>query len=176
MAFGKGASCLIISVFTLVRVVCNHLCPVGWLGWNQSCYTATPTPMLWTDAKTLCHSYGARMAVPSSGEENQFMTTFLSKLGNSTCIWIDCTDGADEGMWVCSEDEVTGMGYRNWNPQGAQPNDYPNNDGNGADFGLLQPGGFWADYYDSFLCHSMCKMAPTCTSPMQCQAVNAGAC
>ena len=73
--------------------------------------------MLWRDVHPLCEGFSARMAVPSSDAENQFMALIATKLESR--VWFDCTD---EATWICSEDEVAGSGYRKWNVLYGQPN------------------------------------------------------
>ena len=141
-------------------------CPSGWLAWNQSCYMMTPTKMLWRDVHQLCRSFGARMAVPSSDEENQFINQVASEIQEET--WIDCTDKDEEGKWICSEDEVAGASYRNWWDN--QPNDWPGSgDGTGADFTTLYGSGNWVDFGDQ-LKYSMCEMKSVC---LQCCTITA---
>ena len=68
------------------------------------------------------------------------MAQVASKLDGR--LWIDCTDKAIEGMWICGEDEPAGMGYRSWSIDNGQPNDYPP----GADFATMYKSGQWSDY------------------------------
>ena len=168
-AFHKTTACATFIIFTIAQINCMEYCPPGWMDWNQSCYMITPRPMLWRDVHQLCRSFGARMAVPSSDGENQFISDVALKLQSP--LWIDCTDKDNEGMWVCSEDVSPGTGYRQFSP--GQPNDYPGE----ADFAQMNTNyrRTWSDQPDK-LTFSMCEMKKTCSSILSCQAANVVEC
>ena len=98
--------CLFIEIvfmaFALGQIAAVHDCPEDWMEWSQSCYKVTPTAMLWRDVRPWCQNLGARMAVPSSKEENTFLAQLATAVNSD--LWIDCTDEEEEGRWVCSED------------------------------------------------------------------------
>ena len=82
-------------------------------------------------------------------------------------LWIDCTDDATEGKWVCYEDEAAGSVYRKW------AKDQPNNESpggfvSGVNWAALTKEGVWGDYVDHLL-HSVCEMKPACKSSLQCR-------
>ena len=164
----------VLLALILGQVASIQHCPPGWLEWNQTCYMITPTPMLWGDVQQLCRGFGARMAVPSSDQENLYMATIGRKTRSD--IWIDCTDGAAEGRWICAEDEIRGTGYRKWNGRSGQPNGVPlGADGSAADFASLGRDNLWGDRGDK-LQYSICEMKPMCGSSLECHAINADAC
>ena len=116
------------------------------------------------------------MAVPGSEEENKFMAQVASKLNTDRGLWIDCTDKDEEGTWVCSEDDLTGSRYRNW--ESVQPNNYPGNgDGTGADFAEMwaDGSGWWSDVSD-FPQYSMCERKSTCNTDLECRNATADKC
>ena len=129
--------------------------------------------MLWRDVHPLCEGFSARMAVPSSDAENQFMALIATKLESR--VWFDCTDEAIEGTWICSEDEVAGSGYRKWNVLHGQPNNKAGGTSVGVDFAEMASDGLWADSVDQ-LFYSMCEMKPICNTSVSCRAIHSAAC
>ena len=84
-------------------------CPGGWREWGDSCYSNRfGTKYNWSDAKEICRGYGGNIPSINSKPEHdfvwgQFQGSFPGSDPDSG-FWIDCTDKAVEGVWVCTGD------------------------------------------------------------------------
>ncbi|XP_022106943.1 C-type mannose receptor 2-like [Acanthaster planci] len=100
-------------------VSCNRrhgLCIDPWKKWGRFCYLLTKQPNSFDDARHTCRKLGAKMAVPRSDQENDFMASHA--LGST--VWIACSDRKQEGDWKCE-----GSGERNYTNWGSgQPDNY----------------------------------------------------
>ena len=75
-------------------------CPGGWHEWGDSCYmNRLGTKYNWYDAKEICRGYGGNLPSINSKPEHDFV--WAQYQGS---FWIDCTDKAVEGEWVCTGD------------------------------------------------------------------------
>jgi hypothetical protein len=101
----------------------------------------------WKEAKDLCESFGGRLAVITSEEQNRWVTGLMNAVGLAEA-WIGATDEVEEGKWVWVDG--TPMVYSNWDVG------QPNNKGNVEHYLLIWVGrngqykdnGKWADQPD----------------------------
>ncbi|XP_038044987.1 C-type lectin domain family 4 member E-like [Patiria miniata] len=90
--------------------VVDASCPPSWILWGHSCYRLTDAPHHWYQSMLACHDMGAKMAVPYSPQENEFM---MQMAQNETKYWIGCRDIINEGTWECDA-QGDGEPYLNW--------------------------------------------------------------
>lgn len=83
-------------------------CPGGWREWGDSCYmNRLGKKYNVYKAKEICRGYGGNIPSINSKPEHdfvwdQFQGSFPDKPDQG--FWIDCTDKAVEGVWVCTGD------------------------------------------------------------------------
>ena len=99
---------------------------------NGRAYLVYKETMSWKQAKTRCEVLGGKLAMSTSLEVNQFLTSLLNgaKLKEA---WLGGADESTEGKWEWIDGRL--FSYTNWHP--GQPNDK----GDGEDFLILMTGG-----------------------------------
>ncbi|XP_071784477.1 type-2 ice-structuring protein-like [Asterias amurensis] len=124
----------LLILMTMQSIIVLSSCPTGWVKWRQSCYILLPDKMNWMQAEAACKRPGSNLIVPDSKDENDFIFEWAVK--GKMGMWIDCTDAAQEGVWLCAGEPPK---FTNWE----QDNPSSKNDFNCA--GMRKAHGFWSD-------------------------------
>lgn len=85
-------------------------CPDEFVAVNRSCYLFRSLPTTWSDARSVCHYYGADLATIETLEENAFLHSrfyeeFVQRRQYDTSsdghyFWVGGTDESSESYWV----------------------------------------------------------------------------
>ena len=87
-------------------------------------------PASYQEAKTNCERQGGRLAMPRDADENNALTTLLTKGGVVDRMWLGGHDLGHEGSWVrpdgfgATDQRVVPMTWNSWAP--GQPDGYDN--------------------------------------------------
>ncbi|CAH1256308.1 VCAN [Branchiostoma lanceolatum] len=100
-------------------------CGQGWYKHGSRCFRFFENKLSYRDAKDLCASHGAHLALPKDREANWLMMQMLRYVGRPD-VWIGLTDVEEEGTFVWDDGEELG-GFSDWK------GDEPNNRAGGSD-------------------------------------------
>ncbi|MFO0999133.1 MAG: family 16 glycoside hydrolase [Planctomycetaceae bacterium] len=103
---------------------------------NGRAYLVYKETMSWKQARTRCEWLGGTLAMSTSQEVNQFLTSLMDEAKLKEA-WLGGSDESKENRWEWLDRRR--FTYTNW--QSGQPND--KNDG--EDFLILMAGGTWSD-------------------------------
>uniref|UniRef100_W5MQN5 C-type lectin domain-containing protein n=2 Tax=Lepisosteus oculatus TaxID=7918 RepID=W5MQN5_LEPOC len=82
-------------------VVCQVLCPPGWVNFEKRCFQYIRQEKTWVDAELDCISKGGNLASVHSEEEHQFLKQQISS--KEIPMWLGGTDCYKEGTWFWSD-------------------------------------------------------------------------
>ncbi|XP_038044988.1 C-type lectin domain family 4 member E-like [Patiria miniata] len=117
-----GSAVTAVGADNCPAAVVGACCPPSWQPWGHSCYRLTDRSTYWYHSSVACHDMGAKMAVPYSPQENEFMMQLAQM---ETKFWMGCRDIINEGTWVCDA-KGDGEPFVNWGD--GEPNNYGNED------------------------------------------------
>ncbi|XP_039608883.1 low affinity immunoglobulin epsilon Fc receptor-like [Polypterus senegalus] len=77
------------------------VCPEGWLLFNLKCYFFSADTMNWSSSRDMCNSFGGRLVIIRSKEEQEFLLkTMSNKEEADKSYWIGLTDQVTEGQFI----------------------------------------------------------------------------
>lgn len=127
---------------------------VSWCGHSYKIYKNRMTPQ---EEQAFCKAQGGYLASITSPEENEFIVSYMNKMGITSNLGFGGTDHGHEGNWTWLSGET--WNYSNWD-YGEPNNGFYSSDG--QDYTHMYPWGTWDDYYgqwdqytelkDAFIC------------------------
>ena len=82
---------------------------------GNSCYQLLMATMKFDEGLQACSAMGARVVVPGSKNENQYIWEMMKNHHLSDGrVWIGCTDEHEEGMWMYADDPGTKCKILSW--------------------------------------------------------------
>lgn len=106
---------LFLGSFVVKKSFHNLICPLeicdsGWLYFEGYCYKRESSCETWTNASTICLSYGSNLARIDSVEED----VFVQNLHHGRPSWIGLNDQANEGVYLWTDGAP--VSYTHWKP------------------------------------------------------------